>query len=295
MGDSGATFFAELVVDAAAELGEGPIWDPRDNTLYWLDLLGCVLHRYRMDSGESDCFLLQQCVGAIGLRTSGGLVAATRDGFGTWCEDDGLCLIAPVEIDQPGHRMNDGNCDPAGRFWAGAMADDGAPGEGALYSIDAEQRVTAHLDGLCIPNGIDWAPDARTMYLIDSGTCCAYAFSFDVADGTLTDRRVLVQFPDGAGVPDGLTVDAEGNLWIAVHNGWSVHCYTDAGTLLTTLALPVAMANSCTFGGPNLTDLFVTTGRVNLGDADLAAQPSAGGLFIVRNAGRGQNPRTFLG
>ena len=181
--------------------------------------------------------------------------------------------------------MNDGACDPQGRFWAGTMAYDESPGAGALYRLELDGSCTTMLTGLSISNGIGWSPDASTMYLNDSGTGCVDAFRFDGSSGTISDRRTLVHIDRPGVAPDGLTVDREGGIWIALWNGGAVSRYAPDGSLLATVRLPVERPTSCAFGGPGLDTLFVTSARTDLDDDALARQPHAGRLFAIDGLG----------
>ena len=181
--------------------------------------------------------------------------------------------------------MNDGACDPQGRFWAGTMAYDESPGAGALYRLELDGSCTTVLTGLTIANGIGWSPDARTMYLNDSGTGRVETFSFDGASGAISDRRTLVESDRPGVVPDGLTVDAEGGIWVAWWGGGAVNRYAPDGTLVASIELPVERPTSCAFGGPEVATLFVTTARDGLDEAALMRQPDAGRVFSIEGLG----------
>jgi len=181
--------------------------------------------------------------------------------------------------DDPGIRMNEGGADPAGNFWAGSMAYDQTPGAAALYRLSPDLSVEKVLDGVTVSNGFGFSPDGAHAYYVDTPT--KKIDVFDHRDGVLSGRRTAFPIADGPGSPDGLTVDAEGCLWVALHAGAAVHRYTPDGELLAAVPLPVAQVTACTFGGPELDRLYITTSRENL-DADaLAAQPLAGALFCV--------------
>ena len=194
------------------------------------------------------------------------------------------------ELPQPeaGHvtvRMNDGACDPQGRFWAGTMAYDESPGAGTLYRLELDGQCSTVLTGLTISNGIGWSPDGRTMYLSDSGTRLVEAFDFDGLTGAISARRTLVHIDQPGAAPDGLTVDEQGDIWVALYGGWAVHRYGPEGSLRATVHIPVAQATSCAFGGDDRRILFVTTGRERLGEADRELQPDAGRVFSVIGLG----------
>jgi sugar lactone lactonase YvrE len=182
-------------------------------------------------------------------------------------------------------RMNDGACDAAGRFWAGTMAYDESPGAGALHRLELDGSCTTVLTGLTISNGIGWSPDGATMFLADSGTRRVDAFDFEPDSGDITRRRTIVAIDEPGVAPDGLTVDEDGCLWVALWGGGAVRRYAPDGTPLTTLPFPVDRPTSCAFGGPDRSTLFVTTARDGLDDEALSRQPDAGRVFRVEELG----------
>jgi sugar lactone lactonase YvrE len=191
-------------------------------------------------------------------------------------------------------RFNDGACDPQGRFWAGTMSLDGRTGSASLYRLDTDLRVTRVLDGVSVSNGIGWSPDGATMYYVDTATDRIDAFDFDGVVGTPGRRRTFVELP-GPGSPDGLCVDADGAVWVALWGGWSVERYLPDGTRDAVVELPVAQVSSCAFGGPELEQLFITTAWDGLSAADREAQPLAGALFRVEPGVRGLPTTPFRG
>jgi sugar lactone lactonase YvrE len=286
----------ELALPARAELGEGPTWDARSRTLYWVDILKGRVHGFTPATGACRSHRVGQPVGALAVREAGGLVLALRDGFAALDLDTGaLSWIARVEDDRATQRMNDGRCDAAGRFWAGTMAFDPSPGTGTLYRLDRDGSVTRALGDLTISNGLDWSPDGRSLYFVDSGTQRVDLFDFDPVAGTLANRRAFVQVPDAAGMPDGLVVDADGFVWVALWGGGALHRYATDGALAAVVTLPVSHPTSCTFGGPDLGDLYVTSASVELTQAALARQPLAGGLFRLRPGVAGRPAHLFAG
>ena len=286
----------ELALAARAELGEGARWDAWSQTLYWVDILKGRVHAFTPATAACRSFGVGQPVGALAVREAGGLVLALRDGFATLDLDTGaLSWIARVEDDRPTQRMNDGRCDATGRFWAGTMAFDPSPGTGTLYRLDRDGSVTPVLADLTISNGLDWSPDGRSLYFVDSGTQRVDLFDFDPVAGTLSNRRPFVQLPDAAGMPDGLVVDADGFVWVALWGGGALHRYAADGALAQVVTLPVSHPTSCAFGGPDLMDLYVTSASVELTPAALARQPHAGGLFRLRPGVAGRAGHRFAG
>ncbi|HXH06865.1 MAG TPA: SMP-30/gluconolactonase/LRE family protein [Vicinamibacterales bacterium] len=290
----------ELVLDARAELGEGPVWDDRRQRLVWVDILKGRVHRFDPATGRCESRTVPRPVGAAALGEDGSLLLAVQGGFAWFDFDRGrYVLLAEVEAGRSDLRMNDGACDPAGRFWAGSMAFDERPGAGALYRVDpvpgddpapVGARATLVLRDVTISNGLDWSGDHRRMYYVDSGTRRIDVFDFDVARGTIANRRPLVAIEPEAGTPDGITVDADDHIWVALWGGGAVRRYTPDGRLDRVIMLPVTHPTSCAFGGPDLADLFVTTATVALSPAERTQQPYAGGLYRIRPGVTGRAP-----
>ena len=286
----------ECVLDAKAELGEGPVWDPVAACLYFVDIELGLVHRYDPETRTSRALRIGTLVGAVALTCSGDLLLAVHDGFVRFDPCTGLTRrIADVESDRPDQRMNDGKCDPGGRFWAGTMAIDERRGAGALYRLDADGRVHAMLDRVTISNGLDWSDDGRLMYYVDTPTASIDVFDFDVAEGTIANRRSLARVEAGAGWPDGLTLDADGYLWVALWSGGAIRRYAPDGTLDRVVPVPVSHPTSCAFGGRDLGDLYVTTAATALTPDARLREPLAGGLFCCRPGVRGRPAHRFKG
>lgn len=284
---------AELVLDAKAALGEGPVWDDVAGVLYWVDIDRSEVHRFDPATGEDLAVDVGEPVGAVALRAGGGLMLAKKSGFaalGEW--GAALSPFAAVEPDRPETRMNDGACDTGGRFWAGTMHVDLERGHGSLYRLDPDGTVTCMVTDVSISNGIAWSLDDATMYYIDTPTCGIDAFDFDADSGTISNRRCIVQIDPTDGAPDGLVVDAAGCLWVGLWEGWAVRRYGTDGELLGVVDVPVARVTKCAFGGPDLDELYVTTAAPE--NADLT-QPHAGGVFRAHTGIRGVPTQTFAG
>jgi sugar lactone lactonase YvrE len=263
---------AEQVTGPVAYHAEGPVWSDRWGGLRWVDMLaGDVL------SLAEDGTVRRRHVGGVAAalrpRRGGGAVIAVERGFTLEDADGTLTPLQPVWSDA-GVRMNEGGCDPDGRFWCGSMAYDQRPGAAALYRLDPDGTVRAVLAGVTVSNGLDWSPDGSLAYYDDTATHRVDVFDYD-RDAGLTGRRPFVQMPDD-GNPDGLTVDAEGGVWVALYGSGVVHRYTPAGVLDDVVEVPTAQVTACTFGGPRLDQLFVTTSREGLAPGD---DPLAGSLF----------------
>lgn len=268
------------VADVGAVLGEGPVWDARDCALYWLDIKGLKI--FRRDSAG----ILQQWatpfrICSLAPRAAGGFIAGTERGFAL--VDPAAGLYQPFlnpEPDRRGNRFNDGKLDREGRFWAGTMDDSEQAATGALYRLDFDRSSHRLDDDYRVTNGPAFSLSGRRMYHNDSGRRLTYLFDLDES-GTPSNRRVFARYTEGQGHPDGLTVDAEDCLWIAFWGGWCVRRFSPAGECIATIEMPVQQPTSCAFGGPSLDQLFVTSASVGLSPAERAAQPFAGGLFML--------------
>jgi sugar lactone lactonase YvrE len=285
----------ELVADVHADIGEGPVWWPEQGLLLWVDITRGHVHVLDPATSGRRRVEVGQPVGAVVPRRSGGLALAVQEGFALADAISGPARLAVPVGGDPSLRMNDGKCDPQGRFWAGTMAYDEREGAGTLYRLDPDLRVGTMLDGLTVSNGMGWSLDGRTMYFIDTPTQRVDAFDFDPGQGAIANRRPLVEVPPEAGLPDGMTVDAEGFLWVALWGGWAVRRYAPDGTLDRVVRLPVSQVSSCTFGGPDLDELYVTSAASDLAPAALRHEPHAGGLFRHRPGVRGLPVVPFAG
>jgi sugar lactone lactonase YvrE len=272
----------EQVVAKRTLVGEGALWDHEDNVLYWIDILSHELYIYDPATGTNRTIPTCQAVGTVVKRATGGLVLALHNGFACLdLDSEKITPIADPERDVPANRFNDGKCDPAGRFWAGTMEFGCTVDAGALYCLDAEHKVTEKLKPVTISNGIVWTADASTMYYICTHANNVRAFDYDIDTGNICNERVVVT-NEGEGGFDGMSIDAEGKLWIAVYGGWGVRRYDPAtGALLRDLRLPFECVTSCAFGGDNLEELYVTSAVGGFDDRKLAEQPLAGSLVKV--------------
>ena len=287
----------DLAVDARAALGEGAIWDSRRNALYWVNIDGGEVHVYDPATDTDRCINVGQKVGTVVPRRSGGLMLAVEQGFAFLDLDtEELELICDPPEHNPALRFNDGKCDPAGRFWAGTITTRDDPGGASLFCLFPDLAARRMLTGVTNSNGICWSLNAKTMYYVDTPTQTVAAFDYDVDTAEISGRRVAVTVPEDMGHPDGMTIDAEGKLWVAHWGGWSVNRWDpDTGEHLLSVPIPADHVSSCAFGAAgqcasvrtdahfmrDLDTLYVTTARGGLSDEQLQTQPHAGGLFRV--------------
>ncbi|MBA9003101.1 SMP-30/gluconolactonase/LRE family protein [Thermomonospora cellulosilytica] len=289
LGEGKALPHAERNTDAVTFHGEGPVWSSRWGGLRWVDMLaGDVM------SLGADGTIGRRHVGgaaaALRPRRGGGAVIGVERGFALEDADGTLTHLPELWADQS-VRMNDGGCDPDDRFYCGSMAYDKTTGAGALYRLDPDGSTAVVLDGVTVSNGLKWSPDDALAYYVDTATQQVAVFDYDRASG-LTGRRTFVSIPEEDGAPDGLTVDAQGGVWVALNQGGEVHRYTPAGVLDEVVEVPVRGVTACTFGGPALDELFITTSREGLAPGD---DPSAGSLFRAAVGVKGRPVREFAG
>jgi sugar lactone lactonase YvrE len=282
-------------VDVRDHLGEGPHWDESAGELLWVDITQSRVHAWSPPHDSVRTQTLDDEVSAVIPRAAGrGHVIATghrlllRDG-------DTETALAVVEHDLPDNRFNDCKCDPQGRLWAGTMSRTRAPGTAALYRLAPGHAIERVIAGTTISNGIAWSPPGDTMYFIDSTTQRIDAFDFDGATGDISDRRPLAEVDRDDGLPDGMTVDAEGGIWVCLFGGAAIRRYTPEGRLDATIAVPTTNPTSPAFGGPDLRTLYVTTARHRLTPQQLATEPLAGALLAVEPGVQGIPANRFAG
>ena len=269
----------EIIHDAAALLGEGPAWDAKTGTLYWVDILENRVYFHR--NGENGFIQLDEMPGCLAPCKDGNLLVAARASILTLNPATAKQTTLASVTEPANNRFNDGKCDPAGRFLAGSMNMDEKTPSGALYSFDGG-TATKMLDGIRISNGLAWSPDYKTFYYIDTPTRELKAFDYDLSTGQIANSRVVITVPESLGWPDGMTSDMGGNLWIAIWGGAQVTRWNPrTGQLLEQIPLPAKNVTSCIFGGDNLDELYITSARVGLDDADLAAYRHSGSLMRV--------------
>jgi sugar lactone lactonase YvrE len=272
-------------------LGEGPVWEAREQRLMYVDILRGHLHWFDFATEELATAEVGEPIGAAVPREDGGLMLATETGFVARDVHGELTTVWRLNEGLPGNRMNDGKCDSAGRFWAGTQSDTPEVGGGGLYKLDPDGAATRMLGGIGTSNGLDWTEDGQTLYYIDTMTGGVDAFDFDSDRGVLCDRRRFINIPPEDGLPDGMTLDAEGGIWVALFRGSAVRRYGSDGTLDDVIRFPVSLVTSCAFGGPDLDELYVTTAAHML----LEPEPLAGALFRCRPGVRGRPSVSYRG
>lgn len=282
---------ADLAMSIRSEHGEGPVWDDRRRCLFWVDISGRAVHRFDPVAGRDVAVGVDQQVGAVALRSDGTLLVAVERGLAVLDPDrvlgEGerptgpvpLDMVVDIERDRPDTRANDGAVDPAGRYWIGTMALDAREGAGTLYRVDADRTVHPQLTGLSVSNGLAWDPAGNRAWFIDSAAQRVDELVVDPHGGDVVDRRPAIDLSGVPGVPDGMTIDAEGGLWIAMYGGWQVRRYGPDGEPDRVVRLPVAKPTSCALGGADLDQVWITTTIEHMDDEELEAQPEAGSLF----------------
>lgn len=287
----------EPVVKVQNVAGESPRWDAASGILMWADIVDPHLLTFNPATGATTSQVCPVPVTGIGLRASGGLVLASKTGlYLTDATFSDYRFIADPEADHTNVRFNDGMVDRQGRYWAGTLNEvDFSASDGSLYRLDPDLTLHTLDTGLKGPNGIGWSPDDQTMYLVDSFAQAIYRYDFDPVSGMPTNRTLLAGVPAADGMPDGLTVDSEGFLWVGHWGGWRVTRFDPDGRVERVLRLPVQNVTAPMFAGPDLADLYLTTAWFLLSDEDRAQQPCAGDVFRVRPGVQGLPEPKFLG
>lgn len=285
----------EVAIRGGALLGESPRWDAATGRLLWVDIEARAVHVFDPPTGEDHSILLGNRVGAVAPMQTGGVLVALADRLAVLdLEDESVRTL--VEIPHgPGVRLNDGVCDPAGRLWVGSTALDFAPGAGALYRYSSDGGLDRMLDGVTISNGLGWSTDAGTMYYIDSMAYRVDAFDYDLATGAISERRPFVVIERGAGIPDGLAVDDEGGVWVALWGRAAIRRYSPDGELERALAVPAHNVTACCFGGDDGRSLYVTSASVDLSEEKRRELPLAGSVFVAEAGVSGPPAQPFAG
>lgn len=292
---NGSILEVELVLDARTELGEGPVWDHEIQRLLFVNIMRGAVHEFDPGTHMDSVTYLDRPVGAVMPTRRGDRVVAAQGGFFRFRPgDSSLSLITAVEAHDPDLRMNDGNCDSRGRFWAGSLSLSKRQHAASLYRLNPDGTVAQVLANVTTSNGIDWSPDDTLMYYIDTGKGMIDVFNFDSDSGDLMNRRPFAVIAREDGRPDGLTVDADGGVWVALWQGGAIRRYRRNGLLDLVIPMPVSCPTSCAFGGSDLCDLYITTAR-SVRPAESRAEPNAGALFRCRPGVVGRPVNRFAG
>ncbi|MEV5596768.1 SMP-30/gluconolactonase/LRE family protein [Streptomyces sp. NPDC052496] len=277
----------DVALAVRAHFAECPTWDAADGSLLWVDMNDGEVHRYRPSDGGDTVTVVGQPVAAALPRAGGGLVLSLRDGVAVAAPDGSRRWL--TEWSQEGVRGNDAGIDDRGRLWVGTIAGETSPGW--LARIDADGTAHTAATGIQLSNGITWSPDATRMYYVDTRTRRIDVFDYDLDTGKAANRRPFTDITDTEGLPDGMCTDTAGGVWVALFRGGAVRRYTPDGRLDREITLPASLTTSCGFGGPDLTDLYVTSARRDLGDVE----PEAGNLFVVSGVAQGLAGAPFAG
>jgi len=289
-----------VIVDCALagsdQLGECPLWDERDQSLWWVDIRAPALRHWKPGAPAAASFLLPQAVGSIALRLRGGLIAAAKAGLHALDTSTGaLTPWVDPEAHLADNRFNDGRCDRQGRFIAGTMAESSREPTGSLYRFDPDGGYSTLLTDISVPNSLAFSPDGCTLYFADTHRNRIWAFDYDPASGGIARQRLFANTEGHAGRPDGSCVDAQGYLWNCEYGGWRVVRYAPDGRIDGAIPLPVANPTCCCFGGADLGTLYITSARQRLTPGQLVDQALAGSLFAVRPGVTGLPESRFAG
>ena len=280
-----------VFVDEAFALGEGPFWF--HDRLWWVDINAGCLHSSDARGQDRTARCIGQCLGAAAPMDGQTFVVAVQEGLGLMDYSSGaLTLLATPEVDSPENRFNDGKCDPAGRFLAGTLNLCGRPEAAALYSLGEARGCQKIFSPVTLSNGLAWSEDGKTFYHVDSLLRQITAFDYDLRCGSLSNPRVIVKVPESWGLPDGMDIDAEGNLWVAHWGGWAVRCWSPVtGECIGKISIPCSSPTSCCFGGEDGATLFITSS----GDTKVAGEDPAfaGKIFSCRTSVKGNPARSF--
>ncbi len=277
----------DTVVEHACLLGEGPVWDARHNSICWVDILNGEIHEFSTENKSHKIIPVYENIGAISICKDGNLLAALKNGLAFINRENGLIeMIADPEEHLPANRLNDGKCDPAGRFWVGSMSLVEDEAAGSVYVLEKDLSIFKKIENVTIPNGMAWSLNYQTFYFIDTPTYEVVAYDYDKNTGSISNKKTIIKIVKEDGFPDGMTIDSEGMLWIAHWDGWQVTRWNPAtGEKVFAIKLPVAKVTSCRFGGKKFEDLYITSAKTGLSENELMEQPLAGYLFVIKNCG----------
>ena len=289
---------ATLIYQNYAALGEGSLWDEKEQFLYWVDILRNQVYAYNPRNHTNMGYDIQENVGTLVFREQGGLMLALQSGFASLDLATGVVKkLTDPEAHRPNNRFNDGKCDPQGRFWAGTMSYAAEKGAGSVYCLDSDFTVTKKIEPVTISNGLVWNQAQSTFYYIDTATFSVDAYDYAPESAGISNKRSLKQFSGEEGAPDGMAIDAENHLWVALYGGGKVvRLHPQSGETVYEVQVPGAkQVTSCALGGKDWNELYITTAAQTLTAADWKEQPNGGGLFRAKVPFQGIPSTRFKG
>ncbi|MDY4610716.1 MAG: SMP-30/gluconolactonase/LRE family protein [Sphaerochaetaceae bacterium] len=274
---------ARPISDITSSLGESPVWDPRTNRLYWIDYTEKKINWHDPETGDTSTFQLDVTPGCVAPTEYGKLLVGYRHEIGLFdMESEQLTTLFAPEAGKDYNHFNDGKCDAAGRFWLGSITETQDWPGAAFYRIEGRTNCKMMFDNVTTSNGLAWSPDNGTFYYIDTMTYSVAAFDFNLDTGELKNKRTIIDFRPETGRPDGMTIDAEGFLWIAHWNGGQISRWNpNTGICLARLPVPAYNVTSCYFGGPALDRLYITSASVETGETEFKQYPLSGRTFVI--------------
>lgn len=286
---------AKLLVKTKCILAESPLWHDQRNSILWVDIEGRTLYAHHLATGQTTASPLPSRVGFIVPDHQGNLILGLQNGVAFYDLDrEKLSWLKDVEKEMPENRCNDGKCDSEGRLWFGTMDVNAKTGAGSLYLLDSDLNLQKKADSLSIPNGTAWSLDGKYFYHIDSTRKSVVRYRYHTHTGEIAGSKTVISIPEGMGLPDGMTIDEEGMLWIAHYGGFGVYRWNpENGALLNKITLPVPNVTSCTFGGPHLDTLFITTASEGMDEKARKAYPLSGSIFTAKPGAKGLKANIF--
>lgn len=274
----------DIIVDHKCQLGEGPVWDEQNHCIWWVDILDKKIHQYKLHSKHHEVITLEEMPGSIALIDNSELLVAVESGIILIDrKTKSTEKLVTIHDKQSGLRFNDGKCDPYGNFWVGTMALTGYDKKGCVYMFDSDKNISVKIADTKVSNGMAWDENKEKFYFIDTPTQQVVSYDFNI-NGKLKNKRIVIKIPDDNGKPDGMTIDTEGMLWVAMWGGGKIMRWNPTnGELLDEMQLPVSQVTSCTFGGKEMNDIYVTSALTGLSEQEIKEQPQAGCLFVLSN------------
>ncbi|MEO9571970.1 MAG: SMP-30/gluconolactonase/LRE family protein [Polaribacter sp.] len=287
---------ATLAYKINASLGEGAIWNYKTQELYWVDIEGKQLNIFNPLTSENKILETKSRIGTVVPFTEKEALIALEDGVHKINLESGeSTLFTDMKNELPGSRLNDGKCDPSGRFWVGSMHLEQITGKANLYTITSENKLEKKIDSVTISNGIVWTSDKKTMYYIDTPTSSIKAYDYDNKTGKIANEKVVVQIPESLGFPDGMTIDEEDMLWVGMWNGNAVICFNPkTGKVVSKIEVPAHNITSCAFGGDNLDVLYITSASIDMTEEEIKKYPLAGAIFKIKPGVKGGKSNFYI-